>query len=107
MEAMFALRQEAAAIQPDAWPALEKAAGNGGSRPAGELFKVFRRFEKVLRELHGFGCVLKGLEHGLVDFPAMINGRQVFLCWKYNEPEVAFWHDVDAGFAGRQPIRPD
>jgi hypothetical protein len=104
MEAMFALREEAAALQPNALPALEKAASNGGNRPAGELLEIFIKLEQPLRELQGLGCVLKGLEHGLVDFPAIMHGRQVFLCWKYGEPEVGFWHDLDTGFAGRQPI---
>lgn len=104
LEKMFALRKEAMAIRPDVWPVLEKAAGNGGSRKAGELFLIFQAFERLLNELHSFDCVLKGLEHGLIDFPAIRNGRQVYLCWQYGEPEVAFWHEIDAGFAGRQPL---
>ncbi len=104
LEGMFTLRKEALAVRPDAWPALEKAVGNGGSRQAGELFLIFNKFEKLLNELHSFDCVLKGLEQGLIDFPAIRDGRQVYLCWQYDEPEVAFWHDIDAGFAGRQPL---
>lgn len=48
-----------------------------------------------------------GLEHGLLDFPTTFDGRWVYLCWQAGEPEVAAWHEVDAGFAGRQPITPD
>jgi hypothetical protein len=40
----------------------------------------------------------------LFDFPALRQGREVYLCWKYGEKEIAFWHEVEAGFAGRQPI---
>jgi hypothetical protein len=107
MKEMLAIRQEAMALRPEVWPVLEKAAGNGGSRKAGELLKLFTRFEKLLLELQDYGCELKGLEQGLIDFPAVLQGRQVYLCWQYDEPEIAFWHDIDAGFAGRQPLRGD
>ena len=104
MEQMFELREEAIALRPDVWPVLEKAVGNGGSRKAGELLEIFQKFEAIFKELKGLGCELKGLEQGLVDFPTMRDGRAVYLCWQYNEPEISFWHDVDAGFAGRQPL---
>ena len=104
VEEMFAARQAALARRPDVQPVLESAAGNGGNRKAGELLEVFEQFERVVREIHQLGCELKGIEDGLVDFPAIMNGRKVYLCWRYNEPEVAYWHDLDAGFAGRQPL---
>jgi hypothetical protein len=44
---------------------------------------------------------------GLVDFPALWDGRLVYLCWKLGEPEVLYWHEIDAGFAGRQPLTAD
>lgn len=104
LEEIFILRNEAMALRPDVWPVLEKAVGNGGNRQAGELFIIFTKFEHLFNELHSFGCILKGLEQGLVDFPALRDGRQVYLCWQYGEAEIAFWHDIDAGFAGRQPL---
>ena len=104
MEKILAARQDALAKRPDLWPVLETAAGNGGSKKAGELLAVFTRFEKAVLELQEMGCQLKGVEQGLVDFPAEMHGRQVYLCWKYNEPEILFWHDIDAGFAGRQRL---
>jgi hypothetical protein len=104
MEGMQAIRGEAMAVRPEVWPVLEKAVGNGGSRKAGELLELFKQFEKLMTELQGYGCELKGLEQGLVDFPAVMHGRQVYLCWQYNEPEIQYWHDIDAGFAGRQRL---
>jgi hypothetical protein len=62
------------------------------------------RLKKLHRELADVGCALKDLVGGLVDFPAMLDGRRVLLCWKLGEPEVAFWHEVRAGYAGRRPI---
>ena len=50
------------------------------------------------------GCVLKSIEEGLVDFPHLKNGREVYLCWKYGEDDIRFWHEVDSGFGGRNPI---
>jgi hypothetical protein len=104
VERMFTLREEALTLHPEVLPILEKAATNGGSHQASELVETFRNFEKVVTELRQIGCELKGVEQGLIDFPALREGRVVYLCWQYDEPEVAFWHEVDAGFAGRQPL---
>jgi hypothetical protein len=78
-----------------------------------EVEEVERDFERkkgelktVVDELQGLGVHLKGPE-GLVDFPATIDGREVFLCWKLGEPEVLYWHELDAGFQGRQQLTAD
>jgi hypothetical protein len=68
----------------------------------------FRGLVEALREqieaIQGTGCVIKDIEVGLVDWPALHQGREVLLCWKYGEPEVAFWHETHTGFAGRRPV---
>jgi len=66
--------------------------------------RVARRVTTYIEELQQIGCVLKGFEEGVVDFPARFDGRDVSLCWKLGEPEVSHWHEVSAGYAGRQPI---
>lgn len=48
-----------------------------------------------------------GLEHGLLDFPTVLDGRWVFLCWQADEPEILAWHELDGGFAGRRPLTPE
>ena len=63
-----------------------------------------REYEDELRKL---GVELKDYQTGLVDFPCRMGGREVYLCWRLGEPEVAHWHEVDAGFAGRQKLRKD
>lgn len=63
-----------------------------------------RRLEEFVLELQSLGVEAKGAVDGLVDFPAIIDGRVVYLCWKLGEPELLHWHEVDAGFAGRQPL---
>jgi hypothetical protein len=54
-------------------------------------------------ELRQLGVEAKGHD-GLVDFPTIVDGRRAFLCWKLGEAEVSYWHELDAGFAGRQPL---
>lgn len=60
--------------------------------------------EALVAELQALGCHFKGFDEALVDWYSLYAGRPVFLCWKLGEPEIAWWHQVDAGFAGRQPI---
>jgi hypothetical protein len=60
--------------------------------------------EGYVEELRKLGVQVKGLDTGLVDFPGEIAGRPVLLCWQLGEESVQYWHDVDAGFAGRQPL---
>jgi hypothetical protein len=55
-------------------------------------------------ELNGLGIELKDYYSGLIDFPSLHDGREVYLCWRLGEAEVAYWHELDAGFAGRQRI---
>lgn len=71
---------------------------------AEEMQRDVARLEEYFQELHNLGVEFKGWE-GLVDFPAILYGREVFLCWKLGEPEVAHWHDLDAGFAGRRKLQ--
>jgi hypothetical protein len=58
------------------------------------------------RELEELGIQLKDRRIGLVDFPSQMGGKSVLLCWRLDEPEVQFWHDEDAGYAGRQRLQP-
>ena len=61
----------------------------------------------LVEELQGLGCYFKGVEEGLVDWYSYYAGRPVFLCWKLGEPRIEWWHQIDAGFVGRQPILPN
>jgi hypothetical protein len=62
------------------------------------------RINEYLQELEAIGCVFKGFEAGLVDFYSLRENRSIFLCWKLGEPRITHWHEIDAGFAGRQPV---
>jgi hypothetical protein len=69
-----------------------------------ELEKDGQRLHEYVAELRALGVEPKNGPEGLVDFPSLIDGRLVYLCWKLGEPEVLFWHEIDAGFAGRQSL---
>ena len=62
------------------------------------------RLSTLVDELHAVGVELKDFELGLVDFPALHEGRDILLCWKRGEPDIRHWHETDAGLAGRQPV---
>ena len=62
------------------------------------------RINRYLQELESVGCVFKGFDAGLVDFYSLREDRPIFLCWKLGEERITHWHEVDAGFSGRQPI---
>jgi hypothetical protein len=74
------------------------------------LAEVADRVEALVKEeilARDIRFPVGGLEHGLLDFPTLLDGRVVFLCWKLGEPRVQWWHEVHGGFAGRQPVTPD
>ena len=69
-----------------------------------ELEKDAERLQEYVEELRQLGVEPKSGPEGLVDFPSMMDGRVVYLCWKLGEPEVMHWHELDAGFMGRQSL---
>jgi hypothetical protein len=76
-----------------------------------EQLELGHQIEELARDIHGYlgelenvGCVFKGFEDGLVDFYGKLDGRDICWCWKQGEDRVAFWHEVEAGFAGRQAL---
>ncbi len=101
---MLAIRQELLLIQPELEQALQKAPGNGGGKVASQAVAYFERLEELIGRIQEMGVELKDINSGLLDFPAMRDGREVYLCWRYGEEEIRFWHEIDAGFAGRQPL---
>jgi hypothetical protein len=72
----------------------------------GDAQNIACEMDGYQRELEQLGIQLKDRRIGLVDFPSELGGKRVLLCWRLGEPEVQFWHDEDAGFAGRQRLQP-
>jgi hypothetical protein len=79
-----------------------------GADLGGELVNTWVRtladMQEVLREFYQREIQLKDLDRGLVDFPAIIGGKEVFLCWEQDEDDIEFWHDLETGFAGRERL---
>jgi hypothetical protein len=71
-----------------------------------EAQRLAREIEGYIAELNDLGVICKGMDTGLVDFRGQIDGRDVFYCWKLGEPSVLYWHEIDAGFVGRQRLHP-
>jgi hypothetical protein len=89
----------------EARAALEAAGqSNGGGEPGRVVSEGFLELRESMLELHEREIVLRDVDRGLVDFPALREGREVYLCWEEGEPEIGFWHEPDAGFGGRRPL---
>ncbi len=69
-----------------------------------ELAEHIQAMQELINELSSFGCELKDPTIGLIDFLSLRNGREVYLCWHLGEERINYWHYLDAGFAGRQPL---
>ena len=104
MDEVQAIRQKILANQPEAWPAIEKSAGNGGNRALSNMVQDFEKLDALVHSILETGALIKDINIGLLDFPALREEREVYLCWQCGEGDIAFWHEVEAGYAGRQPI---
>ncbi len=104
MDQVQQIRRKILENQPEAWPAIEKSVGNGGNRALSNMVQDFEKFDTLIHRILKTGALIKDINLGLLDFPALKDGREVYLCWQYGKGDIAFWHEVEAGFAGRQPI---
>jgi hypothetical protein len=104
MEEVQAIRRKILESQPEAWTAIEKSVGNGGNRALSNMIQDFEKLDLLVHHILETEVLIKDINICLFDFPALRNGREVYLCWQYGEQDIAFWHEVDAGYAGRQPI---
>jgi hypothetical protein len=89
----------------EAHEALSEAApANGGGEEGRQVGVAFLEVRRLLETIEQSGIVLRDIDRGLVDFPALLEDREIYLCWELGEDEVAFWHDMDAGYGGREPL---
>lgn len=89
---------------PEMAPMLDKAVNNGGIHKPGPALEASLKIQDLATQIKSYDVLIKDVRHGLIDFPARRGDRIVLLCWRYGEPEVAFWHEIDTGYAGRQPL---
>jgi hypothetical protein len=77
---------------------------DAGGETVNRWVRALADFRDLLAEFQNREIVIKDIERGLVDFPAIIGGREVFLCWEKDEEDIEFWHDIDSGYAGRERL---
>ena len=112
LEALRTRRRELQALERRLTERYEhRARGNGQVRGGEELARVQAELEAGITQLneqvaavHALGVELKDVEQGLIDFPSLRDGEEIYLCWRLGEPTIAWWHALDTGFAGRQPL---
>jgi len=84
--------------------ASAKAQYSGGSVAGPRYIRALERISDSVETLQEMGVLVKDLDIGLCDFPYLLDGRVVYLCWKLGEPDIRYWHEVEDGYAGRRPI---
>ena len=82
----------------------EGSPNNGGGSPGKQVGEAFAKIQAGVAAFAKRDIVLRDLGRGLIDFPAIRDGREVYLCWINGEADIAFWHDLDAGYGGRQEL---
>ncbi len=106
------LRDEVLATGGEGAPAPVTTPPGSGEAPISSDLRLIRlRMQGLIDQMaagvariDALGLALRDIERGLVDFPALVTGRQVWLCWQFGETSIDWWHDLDAGFGGRRPV---
>jgi hypothetical protein len=82
----------------------EAGPSNGGGTPGRTVSQGFLELRDLMIELRELEIVIRDLDRGLLDFPSLRDGREVYLCWQEGEDSIRFWHEPEAGFGGRKPL---
>ena len=104
MREILDIRQVIFQKQPEMVPVLNRLMDNGGSLVASQVALEIEQLHILIGQVLVTGVSLKDINSGLVDFLSRRDERDVYLCWRYGEESVSYWHDLEVGFAGRQPI---
>ncbi|MFN2461670.1 MAG: DUF2203 domain-containing protein [Candidatus Velthaea sp.] len=106
LDELWAKRRELAIKLLEADPALrgERPDRSHDRRYARRFTELKAEIVRLINRIEAHGCVVKDLDLGLLDFPALRDGRQVYLCWKAGEAHLAHWHGTDEGFSDRKPL---
>jgi hypothetical protein len=91
-------------LNPEVQKARDASAFDGFSKVGVEYVEAVSHLIFLIHQIKDMGVLLKDADQGLCDFPYMRQGRVVYLCWKLGEENIGFWHDIEAGFAGREPL---
>jgi hypothetical protein len=82
----------------------DAAPSNGGGEPGQQVGVAFLAVRRLLETLEEAGIVLRDIDRGLIDFPALLDDREIYLCWELGEDEVAHWHELESGYGERRPL---
>jgi len=104
LDEMMQIGEKIRSHQPELWEMVQKSAGNGGNPELSKLLKDFDRLDELIHKIQDMGIYIKDLMIGLIDFPSLRDGREVYLCWQFGEGDIAYWHEIETGFASRQLI---
>jgi hypothetical protein len=111
VERMVEARAALLRVQREQAELVTRIASNGGGLAPSDVAEANAEVERASRELVGtvdelqaLGVQVKDLDRGLVDFPCVHRGREILLCWELGEDEVAYWHGLEDGYAGRRPL---
>ena len=91
-------------LNPEIQKARDNAALDGFSKSGVEYVESVSHLMSLIYQVKDMGVVLKDADKGLCDFPYLKHGRVVYLCWQLGEDSIQFWHDIETGFAGREPL---
>jgi len=98
------VREKLEALGGEMTQVFEIIRHNGGHKKTADFLRLSTQFRQSIEHIDSYGCVLKNIDPGLVDFPHLREGREVYLCWQFGEDKIRYWHDVDTGFSGRKPL---
>ena len=103
-EKIHSIREQLGKRQDELQHLHKAAPGNGGSVTSADLVTFSETVAHLVAGLEEKGVLVKDIDAGLIDFPHMRDTQEVFLCWKIGEKTIEFWHEIDSGFRGRQPL---
>lgn len=90
--------EEAHAVLSEAGPT------NGGGDEGRQVGEAFLEVRRLLGTMEAAGIVVRDIDRGLIDFPALRDDQEIYLCWEVGEDEITHWHDIESGYGGRQPL---
>jgi hypothetical protein len=91
-------------LNPEVQKARDKASFDGYSQSGVEYIESVSQLMFLIHQIKDMGVLLKDADRGLCDFPYLRQGRVVYLCWQLGEDQIRYWHDIETGFAGREPL---
>ncbi len=103
-KSLHSLRKRARKSDTKLSNTLEKTGGDLGGDLVTSMLTDYAELNAEVQRIQDMGIQIKDFDRGLVDFPHLRDGREVFLCWELEEDDIDFWHDIDAGFPGRERL---